>query len=89
MTKQKAPTQAPVNLKEQKALHTFRITIRDEAHFYKLVNWLNANVGKGEEYWTFEGKQLKFLKAGKTVSPLVYIFKEGFDESSSMYLTLL
>jgi len=89
MTKQKSTAGAPVNLKAKNALHTFRVTIRDEVHFYKLVAWLNTNVGKGEDKWTFEGKVLKFLKQGKTVSPLVYIFKEGFDESSSMYLTLL
>ena len=89
MTKQKTTSQAPVNLKAKNALHTFRVTIRDEVHFYKLVNWLNTNVGKGEDKWTFEGKVLKFLRQGKTVSPLVYIFKEGFDESASMYLTLL
>lgn len=79
----------PVNLKEQNAAHTFRITVRDTVHFYKIVNWLNANVGKGEDKWTMEGRVLKSLKMGKTVSPKVYIFKEEFDESASLYLSLL
>jgi len=79
----------PVNLKEQNAAHTFRVTIRDRDHFYKLVNWLNANVGKGEDKWTMEGRVLKTLKGGKTVSPKIYVFRADFDPSSSLYLSLL
>lgn len=79
----------PVNLKEQNALHTFSITIRNREHFYKIVNWLNSNVGKGPEYWTMGGRVLKNLKAGKTVSPKIYIFREDFDISNSLYLSLL
>ena len=79
----------PVDLKEQKAAHTFRVTIRDREHFYKLINWLNTNVGKGEDKWTMEGRVLKTLNTGKTVSPKIYIFREDFDESSSLYLSLL
>lgn len=78
-----------MNLKEKNAVHTFRVTIRDREHFYKLVNWLNTNVGRGTDKWTFEGRVLKTLKQGKSVNPIVYIFKEGFDESAAMYLTLL
>ena len=77
------------NLKEQNASHTFQVTIRDREHFYKIVNWLNKNVGKGEDKWTMEGRPLKTLKLGKTVSPKVYIFEEAFDKESSLYLTLL
>ena len=82
-------TAAPVNLKEQNAAHTFRVTIRDRDHFYKLVNWLNTNVGKGKDKWTMEGRALKTIKAGKTVSPKIYIFREDFDPASSLYLSLL
>lgn len=79
----------PVNLKEKNAIHTFRITIRDTVHFYKIVNWLNTNVGKGEGNWTMEGRVLKTLKQNKTVSPKIYIYKADFDESNSLYLSLL
>ncbi len=89
MTKQKTTEGTPVNLKEQNANHTFRVTIRDRDHFYKIVNWLNAHVGKGEEKWTMEGRVLKILKQGKTANPKIYIFVEGFDEASSVYLSLL
>lgn len=88
MNKQTTKT-PPVNLKEQNAAHTFRVTIRDTAHFYRIVNWLNANVGKGEDKWTMEGRVLKSLKQGKTVSPKVYIFKTEFDPESAVYLSLL
>jgi hypothetical protein len=89
MTKQKTPKDQPVNLKEKNAAHTFRVTIRDREHFYKLVNWLNTNVGKGQDKWTMEGRVLKTLKGGKPVSPKIYIFREDFDTSSSLYLSLL
>lgn len=81
--------EAPVNLKEKNAHHSFRVTIRDHEHFYKLVNWLNDNVGKGKDKWTMEGRVLRSLNSGKTVSPKIYIFREDFDESSSLYLSLL
>ena len=77
------------NLKQQNALHTFRITIRDREHFYKIVNWLNVNVGKGEENWTLEGRVLRALKQGKSIDRNVYIFKEDFDTASSLYLSLI
>ena len=89
MNKQTTPKVAPVNLKEQNATHTFRVTIRDREHFYKIVNWLNTNVGKGEDKWTMEGRVLKTLKQGKTVSPKVYVFREDFDPAGSLYLSLL
>jgi hypothetical protein len=84
-----AATAAPVNNKELNAAHIFKLTIRDRDHFYKIVNWLNSNLGKGEEYWTMEGRVLKTLKQGKPATPRVYIFKQEFDESASLYLSLL
>lgn len=89
MIKQTTPKAQPVNLKEQNAAHTFRVMIRDREHFYKLIKWLNDNVGKGEDKWTMEGRVLKTLKQGKSVSPKVYIFKQDFDPASSLYLSLL
>lgn len=89
MDKQKTPKETPVNLKEKNAAHTFKVTIRDRDHFYKLVNWLNTNVGRGVENWTMEGRVLKTLKAGKSVNPKVYIMKADFDPASSLYLSLL
>lgn len=79
----------PVNLKEQNAAHSFRITFRDRNHFYTVVKWLNDNVGKGADKWTMEGRVLKRLKAGTTVSPLVYIFRQDFDPAAILYLNLI
>lgn len=78
-----------VNLKEQNAAHSFRLTIRDTVHFYKIVDWLNKNVGKGSNFWTMEGRVLRHLKRGETVSPKIYIFKPDFDANSALYLSLL
>lgn len=79
----------PINKKELNSRYSCRITIRDKEHFYKITNWLNKNVGKGMENWTMEGRVLRALKAGKTISPKIYIFKNDFDESSLLYLSLL
>jgi len=76
-------------MKEKNASHTFRVTIRDQPHFYKIVNWLNTNVGKGEDKWTMEGRVLRILKQGKTVSPNIYIYRVDFEESNALYLSLL
>lgn len=90
VTKSTSPSKdLPVNLKEKNANHIFRVTIRDQSHFYRLIKWLNENVGKGADKWTMEGRVLKSLRQGKPVSPKVYIFKEDFDESNASYLSLL
>ncbi len=90
MKKKTNVTKEPlVNLKEKNALHTFRVTIRDREHFYKIIHWLNANVGKGTNNWTMEGHALKQLKQGKMPTPAFYVYKEDFDESASLYLSLL
>ena len=78
-----------VNLKEQNAQHIFRLIIRDEPHFYRVVKWLNENVGKGSDKWTMEGRVLKTLKQGKSVDRKVYIYLAEFDISSSLYLSLI
>ena len=88
MTKQSEKAQ-PINLKEQNAVHTFRVVIRDREHFYKLVKWLNENVGKGEDKWTMEGRVLKRLRQGTTVNPNIYIFRADFDPASALYLSLI
>lgn len=80
---------APVNLKEQTAKYSFRVTIRDKTHFYKIVNWLNSAIGKGTDKWTMEGRALKLLKEGKSVSRRIYVYIDNFDESSALYLSLL
>lgn len=88
MTNSKSPKVLP-NLKDQNAAHSFRVTIRDRDHFYKLIKWLNTNVGKGSEHWTMEGRPLAALKAGRNPSPKIYIFRPDFDPASGFYLTLL
>lgn len=89
MTTKQTDTKTPVNLKEQNASHIFRVTIRDREHFYKIVKWLNENVGKGEDKWTMEGRVLKTLKVGKTVTPKIYVYPADFDTAGAVYLSLL
>lgn len=88
MTKQEPKVQ-PVNLKEQNAAHSFRIVIRDREHFYRLVKWLNDNVGKGADHWTMEGRVLKTINQGKPVNPKIYIFRPDFDTTAELYLSLI
>lgn len=89
MNKQTQKGQTFVNLKEQNAAHTFSVSIRDVTHFYRIVNWLNTNVGKGKDKWTMEGRALRILKAGKSVDRKIYIFVPEFDTPSALYLNLL
>jgi hypothetical protein len=86
---QNISSEAPKNLKEEKATYSFRVTIRDREHFYKIVTWLNTYVGRGESNWTMEGHVLKVLKQGKMANPKIYIFRDDFDTSASIYLSLL
>jgi len=79
----------PVNLKEQNAIHSFRVVIRDREHFYRLVKWLNDNVGKGADKWTMDGRVLKAIKQGKTVNPNIHIYRTDFDTASALYLSLI
>lgn len=79
----------PPNLKEQNACYSCRISIRDREQFYKIVKWLNNNVGMGEDKWTMEGHVLKKLKQGNAVNTKIYIFIKEFDDSSFLYLNLL
>jgi hypothetical protein len=85
----KSSGQPNPNLKEQNAKHSFRIVLRDTDHFYKVVNWLNQNVGKGTGCWTMEGSPLSRIRNGESPNIRVYIFKDNFDGSSALYLSLL
>jgi len=85
----KTKTGVPPNLKEQNACYSFRVTVRDREHFYKLVNWLNTHVGFGKENWSMQGNVLKNLNSGKSISRKIYIFNESFDQETSLYLSLL
>jgi len=87
--KKLSPKPAPTNLKEQNAAYSFRVTIRDSGHFYRIIAWLNANVGKGSDKWTMEGRVLKSLRQGKSISPKVYIFIQDFDTATALYLSLI
>lgn len=78
-----------VNLKKEKAVYSFKIKIRDREHFYKITKWLDTHVGKGSDKWTMSGRVLRNLKIGRTVETEVYIFKNDFDQESSVYLSLL
>lgn len=79
----------PSQNKEENATHVFRLTVRDRDHFYKIVNWLNDNVGRGKTMWTMEGRVLRGLKDGKSVTRKVFVYVDDFDISSAMYLNLL
>lgn len=80
---------AQANLKELNAVHKGQLIIRDREHFYKIVKWLNDNVGKGEDKWTMGGRVLKSLKAGNTVNTFVYIFVADEHPSPLVYLACL
>ena len=89
MSKKDQDKKTNPNLKEQNAKYSCRVVLRDRDHFYKVTNWLNQNVGKGSSYWTMEGSPLSRISKGETPDIKVYIFKDNFDESSALFLSLL
>lgn len=77
------------NVKAKRSLHTFNITVRDKAHFDKLIIWLNQNVGRGANSWSMEGRILKTLKRGKPITTQIYIFNPEIEKDVALFLTLL
>lgn len=65
------------------------LTIRDKAHFKKVVNWLNTNIGKGKEHWTASGKILKKLRYGKSVSTTFFFANEEDSRQVASFVALL
>lgn len=41
------------------------IKINNTEHFYKIVHWLNKNIGYGSKYWSMPGSPLRRLKTGE------------------------
>lgn len=68
---------------------TFNVTFRDKEHFYRVVKWMEQNVGHGKGKWTIEGRVLKFLKKGNSVTRLVKVFDPVFESETALYLSLL
>lgn len=75
--------------KQPKNAVAFNITFRDKDHFYRVVSWLNANVGHGKKYWTVLGRVLRNLHRGKMHTATVQVFDPEFDESNASFLSLL
>ena len=69
----------------------FKVTFRNVEHFYKVVTWLNKNVGRGKDNWTIPGRVKRSLERNrKPVIKNIHVFKEGFDaQETAMYLNLL
>jgi len=77
------------NIEEKTIVATIPVTFRDKDHFYKVIRWLNANVGSGTRNWTFSGRVLNQLKRGETVTRDVYVYNVDFDVECTVYLALI
>jgi hypothetical protein len=78
-----------VMIKENTDLLKVNISFRDTAHFYKVVKWLNTNVGHGKEHWTIDGRVLRLLKRSGNVNRAVIIRSTAFNPDDALYLSLL
>lgn len=67
----------------------FKIEFRDRIHFYKVIKWLNMNVGHGAKCWTMHGRVLKYLREGDSRLVTVIVFEEGFAEENALFLSLI
>jgi hypothetical protein len=65
------------------------ISFRDRDHFYKVVKWLNTNVGHGKDNWTIDGRVLRLLKRHTIVNRAVIIRNMSFQKDDALYLSLL
>ena len=86
----KRESTVPVNKKEEDARYSFSLKVRDTEHFYKVVKWLNTNVGRGSDKWTMKGKIRRQLQSGAgPVETVVYIFIDEFSEDNALFVNLL
>lgn len=67
---------------------SFSIVIRNREHFYVVVKWLDENIGRGK--WKINGKVLKFLKQGKSISRTVKFTSDEYDaDQTRLALSLM
>lgn len=78
-----------ISAAKQENSFTCTLTIRDKAHFKKVVNWLNENIGKGREYWTATGKILRKLRYGKSVTTQFHFANEESAKQVASFVALL
>ena len=81
-------TNQPENMKEKNARAKIPLSFRSKDHFYKIVNYLNTELGKGEQFWTMAGRPLRRIKATGHAESVVYIYVDHPPEFG-VYLSLL
>jgi hypothetical protein len=75
--------------KKDNHLYTFSITFRDTEHFYRVVAWLNHNIGHGKQNWTMDGRVLRKIKRRGECTTVVVIKSKNFNDSDALYLSLI
>lgn len=79
----------PIDRNAQLASHSSDITISGLSQFYRIVNWLNKNVGQGSKYWTMNGRPMRQIKRNGVVTVTIYVFDQSFDPSNFILLNLI
>lgn len=82
-------TMKNVTVEKDSDLMKINIAFRDRDHFYKVVKWLNTNVGHGKDNWTIDGRILRLLKRSQVVNRAVIIRSPSFQKDDALYLSLL
>ena len=68
----------------------FEFIIRDPEHFYRVVYWMNSNVGKTKASWKMTAKTLKYLRLERKPKKVcIRIFEEGHVEEELKVLLVL
>jgi len=70
-------------------MKTAKITFRDREHFYNVVHHLNKNVGRGSEHWKINGKVLKHLRKGQSVTVELQVFSDKISDQDILYYALI
>ena len=66
----------PIGSNSERAVHSFGMLFQSTSQFYKVVNFLNKNVGYGRENWTTSDQPKKKIKRDGNANVRIYIFKE-------------
>jgi len=64
------------------ARNTVSVTFRDRSQFYRIIKWLNSNIGHGKDNWSMTSGILKKITRGTTVNATISIYNERYDSEA-------
>lgn len=66
-----------------------KVHVRDLDHFYRIVRWLNSNIGRGQSNWTMRGRARRSILRGDRNLTILINSDINIEESCGLYLSLI